>query len=273
MSGFYPVDEIPDITKNNPVCVVYLCGNEFTDGSIRLILLPGDTVARLEVRGGGAWNLAPIDIAPETLRFGKNLSLSATGNYLQTESSLNGSVALVPHIHYDSSGSDIPHWPVLFKERESFQISAAPDPGGGTVVGKDIQTTFSSIVSLIATRLYLSGKSITPTTPWTITIRRNDINGEVYYQHKYPADEFKVATFSVQLYGKMEASPGDTAHLQLTSETDMSLLLSTTPGEIWAAIDMQILEKTEALVDNWLMDEDGQIIVDNDNQFVTERVG
>lgn len=49
-----------DVTVNNPNDVIYLKGNEFTDGSHRIIYNPIDDFGNFETRVLGQWVLGPV---------------------------------------------------------------------------------------------------------------------------------------------------------------------------------------------------------------------
>lgn len=63
-----------DLTFQNPSGVVYLLGNEFTDGSVPEA---GEAdVPHLELRTNGIWANTGLLLSPETLFLGDDVSLS-----------------------------------------------------------------------------------------------------------------------------------------------------------------------------------------------------
>ncbi len=50
-----------DVTVNNPLGVVYVCGNETTDGSYRFVCDESRMVIRAEKRVAGVWVIADME--------------------------------------------------------------------------------------------------------------------------------------------------------------------------------------------------------------------
>ena len=61
-----------DVTKVNPFNVSYIKGNEFTDGSIRIIPGTDGQIISVELRTTGVWN--EIGIITENLVYDNNLN-------------------------------------------------------------------------------------------------------------------------------------------------------------------------------------------------------
>ena len=78
------IPKFRDITKVNNNNVVYIKGSEFVDGSIRLILNPGDDDIEFEKRKNGIWNATDLKINSRCVvddNSGDNMS-NANGNLM-----------------------------------------------------------------------------------------------------------------------------------------------------------------------------------------------
>jgi len=106
-----------DVTITNPRDILYIRGNETTDGSIRFHFIgePGETEARVEARGllePGVWNKTGLIFAQGSINLGTNLRLSAAGEFLRTFLSNSFNPVTVPravygHMPYtDGKGSE-----------------------------------------------------------------------------------------------------------------------------------------------------------------------
>lgn len=56
-----------NVGVNNPGDIVYVKGNESTDGSIRLIFSTGDDLTRVQKRTSGVWNITRFNVANEVI--------------------------------------------------------------------------------------------------------------------------------------------------------------------------------------------------------------
>lgn len=70
-----------DRTKRNLEGVIYVLGDEFTDGSIRLIIGVNDQ-AKIQKRTNGIWNSAEILLDTMTLSREADLTLDREGNFV-----------------------------------------------------------------------------------------------------------------------------------------------------------------------------------------------
>ena len=98
---------------------LYIVGDEFTDGSVRLIFTAGDDVAHVEARADGVWNDTGFRFASSSVEVGRDLTISAAAGFMETNnpSALVGHVkSLIPHIEFDDDGSRQVQTPILAEE-------------------------------------------------------------------------------------------------------------------------------------------------------------
>ena len=71
---------ITDVTRRNPIHVIYVRGSEFVDGSLRYISVPGEGIILAEQRVAGFWVPADIQFSQSTWLVDDNL-----GEYILDE--------------------------------------------------------------------------------------------------------------------------------------------------------------------------------------------
>jgi len=113
-----------DVTKVNPFDVIYIKGNDTTDGSIRIIKALGDTDAHIESRASGVWNDTGFRFSSSSVSIGRDLVLTGSSGFIETNnpSGIVGHTrAIIPHIEFDDDGTLQPHTPIL-KFEEVFDV-------------------------------------------------------------------------------------------------------------------------------------------------------
>lgn len=131
------------LSSRNTQGIVYIKGNDTTDGSIRIILTEGDAEAHIESRANGVWNATGFRFSAGSIELGRDLSLEAAGSFLET---FNEAIpdehqrALIPHIPFDNTGTKFFHTPVLDTETTETIFSIAVSE----VIGKTIGISFNS---------------------------------------------------------------------------------------------------------------------------------
>ena len=98
---------------------LYIKGSELVDGSIRFIFTVGDDVGHIELRESGVWNDTGFRFASNSVKVGRDLTLSAVAGILETNnpSALVGHVkSLIPHIEFDDDGTRQVQTPILAEE-------------------------------------------------------------------------------------------------------------------------------------------------------------
>jgi len=75
-----------DVTVANPRDLLYIRGNEITEGSIRFHFIgdPGETFGHIELRDEDVWNDTGLTFSSGSINLGRDLSVSAVGEFLQT---------------------------------------------------------------------------------------------------------------------------------------------------------------------------------------------
>jgi len=144
---------IIDVTRQNNKQILYIIGDENTDGSIRFVFTDGDTVAHIEARANGVFNDTGFRISSSSLDVGLDLTISAAASFIET---FNPSVAdehqraLIPHITFDDNGTATsPHTAVLKGLEPSVIFGPAVSQVTSTSIGINFNTTHARIIKTL----------------------------------------------------------------------------------------------------------------------------
>lgn len=148
-----------DVTRRNPRNIVYLFGDEFTNGSRRLVFTTGETVIHLEERADDVWNDSGIRTSPKTLELGRDLFLSAGFTYIETASPSGTATedrTLIPHIQFDDNGTNgnfQPHSPVTNPLTNFPIFTTAASEETSTLIDQGFNIAFRRIIKTIVHQL------------------------------------------------------------------------------------------------------------------------
>lgn len=142
-----------DVTVNNPNDILYIKGDETTNGSIRFQFTGTEKNAHLERRAGGVWNDTGIRIASSSLDLGLDMTMSAIAGFLETvnpSAAVGHQRAIIPHIQFDdATGTTLNqlHIPIANIADTFILFSGAIGQQSGTVIGQIITDTPGRIIS------------------------------------------------------------------------------------------------------------------------------
>jgi hypothetical protein len=100
-----------DVTDHNDISILYIVGDAYTEGSVRLLVIDG--IARIEKMVLGAWNLTEFEVSAGTLLLGPNISLSALGEHLAVGSVEGDRHSIITDAAFDDIGSEAPHAAIM----------------------------------------------------------------------------------------------------------------------------------------------------------------
>lgn len=156
---------VVDVTRNNPKQILYIIGNENTDGSIRFIFVDGDPEAVIQLRANGVFNDTTFRVSESSLAVGRDLKIGAAASFIET---FNPSVAdehqraLIPHITFDAeTGTAFPHTPVLKPEDLSVIFGPAVSQITSTIIGINFTTTNAILIETAIHEVGTVGASAT----------------------------------------------------------------------------------------------------------------
>lgn len=250
--------------------VLYIVGDDITDGSIRLSLHPGDSTSHLEKRADGVWNDTGIRISPSSLLLGRDMVLSSASSFLET---LNPSEAhghdrsLIPHILFDVvEGTDRAHTPFLDKRTDFVIFDTAVGETSGTAIGQLFTFTDTLILNTSTHEVGTTGA----TDPVTLSYYEGtDNTGFLFFQKIVPASELVAETsFVFDFDSDFGLNAGDDIFLELTSDTSFSMKTDVS-GNLLTTYSAQELVVTDMILDELVLTENLDLVFTNDGSFVT----
>lgn len=141
---------IEDVAESNTRDILYIKGDEFTDGSIRIQFTTPDTNSHIERRASGVWNDTGLRLASSSLQLGLNTTLSAISGFIETID-LSGVVghtqSFLPHTEFsDIDGTRFTH-AARVKSIETFPVfSTAVSEIIGKTIGINLGISPSRII-------------------------------------------------------------------------------------------------------------------------------
>lgn len=228
----------PDVAAENPKDVLYVKGDNITDGSVRVLLGDDDQVPQIERRADGVWNLGELELSRGSLRLGREVALAAVGHHLLVEAPRENVRGLVASSHFNDAGSEAPHIPILFgrQNRVVFQ----PDFSNDLLTTAHI-TSFSVDTNAFRYTLYLKVGATAATTPVTFEFTEGvPPNDEIFFRQNFPASKFPANTeIMLDLLPGVTFDEGVQLNMRLFSENAFSLLHDAGGTQFWSAFDLQ----------------------------------
>ncbi len=264
-----------DLTHSNNREFIYLKGNESTDGSLRIIPGPSGEQHRFQLRATGVWNDTGIQVAAATIALGRDVLLSAAGDWLQVSDNDGDVLSLTPHIEFDDFGTvPLPHFPVL--QPKQFRDIVQPDDSQERI-GTFIHSIIPSPIKALRTKLYYRTGSVIATQPVMLTIQKENLAGPVIFEKEIPASSLGIPNFefSVDIDGAVEFDDDENVSILWTSAATFSIR-GNASNQNWVALDLFPLSE-ESLVSNlvgvnrFLTDSLGDTLADNQGNLLFER--
>jgi len=256
-----------DVTRRNGRDVLYIKGTEFTDGSIRLIVLPGESLAEIEFRNDGVWNDTQFRV--DLLHLGRDLSIKPAAGFLETNNPTNivGTFrSLIPHIVFDATGTGHPELPVL-DAKQNIPVFINPT---GEEVGTLIDQGFSFATEsrMIDQATFLAGATAA-TQPVIFTIYEGlDNTGFIKERFELPISDF-VASMPVEVIFNDSFGSGEGQNFFIEFESAGVFSLQTDIStNIITTFSGHELRTLEILALNMIMKNDAGQVVKNDGNFV-----
>ena len=195
-------------------------GDADTDGSLRLIPDTSfGTEFEFQRRNNGVWNDTGILIAASTIYLGRELRLSAAGEFILTRDVSEEIKSLVPHVVYEDGVGSNEFVTVPDVGEKQFAVEIQPDDSG-ELTGASIEFTApwglqDSLLSALDVR---TGTTV-PTDTVTLSVYRGaDDTGNLFFQRNYPASQF-IADSDIRLDtdGLVEVKTGDNVFVRYSA--------------------------------------------------------
>jgi len=213
-----------NVGVSNPGTIVYIKGNESTDGSIRLRLTTGDSEAHIEARASGVWNDAGFRFAASSVSIGRDTILSGAAGFIETNnpSGIVGHTrSVIPHIEFDDAGTREPHTPIL-KAEEIFSIFTR-------AVSEIIATTIGINLGVSPGRFLEESihevGSVGSTSPITVTVYQgSDNTGFIKDRRDLPANAMVAnTTLEIRYDNDLGFRAGEANFMEFVSAANISL--------------------------------------------------
>ena len=210
----------PDLGEN----VLYIVGDNDTDGSRRFAYFSEDDVVHIELRADGVWNDTGIRIASSSLDVGRDMTLSAIAGFLETNnpSATTGHVkSLIPHIEFTELGTGLLQMPIL--------DANALFPVFETAVGETISTTIGINIGTTPGRAIDESIHVTGTVAATSKVTVSfyvgtDDTGFLFNRKVLPASFFPASsTIEIPYDADLGFEADSPVFMQFTSANNLSL--------------------------------------------------
>lgn len=260
---------------NEDLDSVYILGDESTDGSLRLI---PDTSFSTEVefqrRNEGVWNDTGILIAASTVYLGRELRISAAGEFILTRDVSERIKSLVPHVVYDDATGSQEFITVPLAGELQNEVPVQPD-FSGEITGSIIEFTApwtleTALLSLVDLK---TGSTAASDAVLLQVWRGTDDTGELFFQRTYPADQLPAnSDVFLDTNGLVEVKNGDNVFFRLTAASGtISLLADVTNTIPYLAFDLYYLTEDKITPDEqggalYLLTFDNEALIVGDNE-------
>ena len=259
-----------NVSTGNPNDVVYIKGDDSTDGSIRLIPdISNSTEMEVQLRSNGVWNDTGIVIAASTVYLGRELQISGGGEYMLTKDQNTDIRSLIPHVRFDSvNGTDeivvVPRVGAIATD----QIIQSDD--SGEVSGSTIQFVGGSTALILANALLLrTGAAATGDV--TLQLHRDSYTEGLFYSRTYPQATFTAdSDITLATDGLVEFTANEVFYVTLTCTGTLTLKADVTNTTPYYGANFYTLEEDTITPDEFggatkylTFDNDGHAVCDN----------
>ncbi|MEE8234215.1 MAG: hypothetical protein V3R41_06010 [Gammaproteobacteria bacterium] len=263
----------PDVTRRNKRSILYITGDDNTDGSIRIIFTPGDDDAHLELRTAGVFNDTGLRLSSSSLRLGRDMIVSAAAGFIETvnPSAIVGhQKALIPHIEFTELGTNgHAHAPIL-NILETFIVFPGPATGEiiGTTIGQGIN---SAPRRLLDSSIHEVGSVGATATVQISFYMGSDNSGVLFNRFKIPASDMVANQPLVIDYKEDFGFEGDTDIFQEFVSSSNISLKTDAGGDILTTHIGHEMKELDMVLEELVLTNDLSITFGNDLAFVTNN--
>ena len=255
-----------NVGVNNPGTIVYLSGNDTTDGSVRL-LADTDGIAELQERNQGIWEPGELRLSAGTLFLGQDVAISGVGSHLQINSVESNRKSLLLETIFDDAGSALPHTHILAPRQNRVVFSSNEI---GEIVTSLFELEVASFITAFRYQYYFKTGSVAATQSVTMTLTKGHApGGTLVFTKTMPASQWSADTeVVVELDGALSLSEGAPLLLTINSDSDFSLIGDFDNGGNFFAMDFQLFSLEDVIAiptgtDRFMVTNAGQFLVDN----------
>lgn len=271
-------DGFAGISNDTAVPALYLTGNQFTDGSLRLIPAQRGQSNKFDVafrhRQNGVWNDTGLRVAGESVSLGRDLTISAVGPHAGTFDQFREQLATVLAHHYDDANGSDTHPMTLVLAPKVVRFVFISNESFERVDTEISWTTTPGQSSVVASKVYFKLGSVPATAPITYTLSRGTVDGgDIFFTKVLPTALFAGAAgseISFDLEGLTQTVPGSEVFIKINSAATFSLKAEgTSPGDFpWQAVDFSQFTEEKLLTETLVLANDLGIAFDNAGNMV-----
>ncbi len=264
----------PDVTRRNGRDILYVKGDDNTDGSRRFRKIDGQKFIQVEARENGVFNLSGLKTGGSSVEIGESLSISATGSFIRTRNlaEINPELfALIPEIPFDPDGTDFLVTPFLSKQ---FLDPVFPGPTTSEIVNTTIGQICPVATGRVVETITHEAGSLSANSPVQYSIFvGTDNTGPLLFRANFPASSFvNNQPVVIFLNSSVEFEAGANIFLEMTSSTSFSLDTNAL-GNVITLFDVHDLKLEGVITENLVYNDNLDGILNNDldpvyaNQF------
>jgi len=238
--------DVYNITEENATGVLYIVGDDETEGSIRITIdeVTGNTI--LEKRTDDIWAATTLELGSDSLLLGKQVGIAGIGHHLATELP-DGHYHLLAHSHFDGEETD-GESRMLFAY--NYEASRAFQPDFSTTfIGTNIEFGFTGVGHVMTKNIHYKTGGTVPTTPVRIRIYEGtDDTGILVFDQSYPPASFPAdSDIELAYRGFVEYEDGTDYFLKYSCATDFSLKANAGTTVVYFAADIIDLREDNIL--------------------------
>ena len=266
--GFEASPKFRDVTKVNVPEIIYIKGNEVTDGSIRIEFTAGDTFAHIESRANGVWNDSGLRVSPNTLQIGRDISLSSAAGWLETDhtsAQLGHPRSLIPHVEFEDEGTGLAHSP----KAGPLRIFPVYEGAVGEQIGTVLSQVFNVTPSRVLNKVFHEVGSVGATAPVTHRLYTgSDNTGTLFSEFVLPPEDVVANTTLTINYDKdLGFTDGQNFFMELSSTQNFSLKTDS-GGNLLTIHQAQELRELDIILDQLVVGKDADLVFANDASLI-----
>lgn len=256
---------VVDVTRNNPIGIIYVNGNSTDNGSNRFFFDIGNAIVSMQTNTDGSWNLGSMEFFSSSLFLGSDMQLSAAAGFLETlsKSAPTGDQrAFIPHTEIDEFGSKGSHAPQINALHPVDFFGLAFGETTNTIIGQIINSSSAMIIDMGTWQV----GSIAPVDEVNLNFYTGTsaIPGNLFFKFNYPANLFTAnQPITIDFKDDFGFDEGGNFFMEFKSDTAFSLRTDGF-GNVVTNFDVHDLKEIEILTDDLVLTNDLDLVFDND---------
>jgi len=252
-----------DISQSNVNDIVYIKGNETTDGSNRLRFNSIGDIAVIERRASGVWNDTGFRISSSSLEIGLDFTLSAAAGYIETlntSASFNHQRSVIPHTNFTLvNGTTAPHTPILSKLKSEAIFGTAVSEVTAMSATVDFPISGARVIDSLIHQVGATGA----TQPVTVSYYKGtDNTGQLLFQKNLPPSDLVAnQPLAINFNQDVGLEDNEDVYAEYLSAAMFSLKTDSGGNVLTTRVSHELSE-LGMLTENLMLDEDLNLMFD-----------